>query len=176
MNPTPMTELKIDMDVYKAIEAARESFDESQNDILRKMLLSGVGAVPSPVNAQQAGATIVRAERTTGDYGFLLKGQSFSFTSLKSAYRNCLLEFAAQDPAFLSNLSKEETSARRIVATDPKELYKKTPHLADEFAEVLTEGWWYDTNLSQQQVESRLQTACKVADLKFGVDLTLIFP
>lgn len=176
MNTTPMTQLKIDMDVYKAIEAARESFNESQNDILRRMLLRGTGAIIPPANMQQQGVTVARAERTTGDYGFLLNGQSFSFTSLKSAYRSCLLELAAQDPAFLPNLSKEETSARRIVATDPKELYKKTPHLADEFAEVLTEGWWYDTNLSQQQVESCLQTACKVADLKFGADLTLIFP
>lgn len=176
MSPTPMTAIKIDMDVYKAIEASRVRFDEQQNDILRRVLLDGAAATLEPPEPQETGAVSDRAERATGEYAFLLKGEHFSSSSLKSAYRNCLLRLAYQDPAFLPNLSKEETPARRIVATDAKYLYKKTPHLADEFAEILTKGWWYDTNLSQQQVESRLKTACKVAGLSFGDDLVLDFP
>ncbi|RWE85101.1 hypothetical protein [Mesorhizobium sp.] len=176
MNELPTTAIHIDIEVHKVIEANRKSFEDSQNDILRRLLLSPStnGALTAP--PQLIGATTVRNERSTGFYGFVLKGNTMSFNNLKAAYKNCLLELAAADGTFLTSLSKEETPARRLVARDRKALYKKTPHLADEFAEELVDGWWLDTNLSQQQVESRLQTACKVANIAFGSDLELKFP
>lgn len=36
--------------------------------------------------------------------------------------------------------------------------------------------WWVDTNLSQSQCESRLETACDIAGIKFGNDLVLDLP
>lgn len=176
MNALPTTAIDIDIEVHKVIEANRKSFEDTQNDILRRLLLgsSANGAPTAP--PQLGGATTVRHERSTGSYGFVLNGKKMSFNNMKAAYKNCLLELASVDGTFLTSLSKEETPARRLVARDRKALYKKTPHLADEFAEELVDGWWLDTNLSQQQVESRLQIACKVANIVFGSDLELNFP
>ena len=88
----------------------------------------------------------------------------------------CLRKLASLDPHFLVRLAEIQTRARRIVAQNPSDLYLRKPELAEKFAARLTGQWWVDTNLSRQQCESRLQTACKVARLNFGSDLVLDLP
>lgn len=179
----PTTTIQIDIEVYRAIETHRTSFDQTPNDILRELVDIG-----SPVDIQtdEAGESPAQAQgepihrivrnRRTGVYGFDLMGKHFEEMSLREAYKRCLMELATMDGQFLEKLAERRTRARRIVARDPRDLYLRTPKLAEKFADRLIGPWWFDVNLSQEQVENRVEIACDVAGLQFGEDLKLEFP
>ena len=95
---------------------------------------------------------------------------------MKAAYISCLRKLTERDPQFLVRLSEKTTRSRRIVAQNPRDLYFRRPELSKQFASRLTDQWWVDTNLSRQQCEQRLKTACDVAGLQFGDSLVLDFP
>lgn len=176
----PRTTTEIDLDVHRAIEARRTSFEQSQNDILRKILnLDGsagqFAAGTAAISPSKPVRRVVK-NRRTGSYRFTLFGKPYEEQSLKGAYKKCLVRLSWYDPNFLENLSQKKTSARRYVARKPHDLFFKSPRLAEDFAERLEGPWWIDVNLSQDQVESRLKTACKIAGLTFGKDLKLDFP
>lgn len=166
MNGIETTAIKIDIDVHRAIEARRKTFSQSHNAILREIfsLPEATDRAPDP------------PKRRTGTYSFILIGERVEEGSLKAAYLACLLKMAELDSQFLESLSKKTTKARRIVSRDPRELYLRKPELSEKYASRLTDIWWVDTNLSQQQCEQRLKLACEVAGLQFGNDLELIFP
>lgn len=183
MSSLPTTNVKIDIEVNRAIEARRATFDQSTNDILRETFnlprvkidsreKDGSGSEYAPPIPTRR---IVRTRRT-GTYSFTLLGKSFQNASLREAYKRCLLELSKRDSGFLDRLAERRTSARRLVARDPRGLFLKSPKLADEFADRLTGPWWFDVNLNQPQVESRLKISCDVAGLQFGDDLRLDFP
>jgi hypothetical protein len=174
---TEMINVSVDLDVYKAIEGRRSSFSQSQNDILKQCLgITGLEPIVShkTKNSDQSSHPI--RKRVTGNYSFMLLGRSYHFSSLKEAYLECLNLLSKRDSNFLSALSKVETHARRVISNEPSRLYINSPHLAERYAERLNDDWWIDVNLSQLQVESRLEDACKIAGLKFGSDLRLEFP
>jgi hypothetical protein len=50
--------IEIDLDVYKRIEAARESFDETENDILRRELKLGPAKTLQPSVTPEGGLNI----------------------------------------------------------------------------------------------------------------------
>lgn len=160
------TTIKIDIDVYRAIEARRTTFSQSHNAILREIFTL-------PETLQRVSDP---PKRRTGTYGFIMLGERVEEGSLKAAYLACLLKMAELDPQFLERLSEKTTKARRIVAREPRELYLRKPELSEKYASRLTGHWWVDTNLSQQQCELRIKIACEVAGLQFGNDLELIFP
>ena len=65
---------------------------------------------------------------------------------------------------------------RRIVARTPDALHISTPELSRKnLHSRLTDEWWVDTNLSRPMYARRLEIACEVADLRYGVDLVLDF-
>jgi hypothetical protein len=179
----PTTNIAIDLEVHRAIEACRASFDQAPNDILREVFdLPKNIATPQKIDGGESGESsapltrrIVRTRRT-GTYGFTLLGAKFQDESLQASYKRCLLEFSKRDSRFLDRLSDKRTRSRRLVARDPQSLFLKTPTLAKKFAAPLTGPWWFDVNLSQPQVETRIEMACEVAGLQFGGDLTLDFP
>lgn len=164
------TEIKIDIDVHRAIEARRATFTQSPNDILRVAL--GLPEAPRP----QAPIHSSPKPRRTGTYAFELLGEKVDESSLKAAYKSILGRLAELDSRFLERFSERYTKSRRFVAQNPRELYLKKPELADDYAEQLTEEWWIDINLSREQVKQRLKAACEVAGLALGVDLVLTFP
>ncbi len=166
------TDIKIDIDVHRAIETRRTGFNQSHNDILREIF--GLSKAQNK-NPGPSPADLLRPRRTR-TYAFELLGERVEEGNLKTAYMSCLRKLAELDHQFLDELSKEKTRSRKIIARDPKELYLKTPGLSEKFAVHLMGQWWIDTNLSQSQVEWRLEQACAVADLQFGSDLVLDFP
>ena len=182
------TQINIDIDVYRAIEARRSEFNQNHNDILRTVFGLGTDThrVPprsmeqEPAVSRPVDSIILNAgdtqTRRTGLFTVELLGDSFKKYSLKDAYLLCLRLLSELDPDFLDNLSQKETRARRIVAQRKENLYKNNPRLAEEFAVRLLEGWWVDTNLSRNQIQNRLKTACEVAGIRFGSDLTLNDP
>ena len=164
------TEIKIDIDVHRAIEARRATFTQSPNDILRAVFeLPEASRPQAPIHTPPK-------PRRTGTYAFELLGEKIDESSLKAAYKSILRRLAELDSRFLERLSERFTRSRRVVARNPRKLYLKKPELADDYAEQLTAEWWVDINLSRQQVEQRLKIACEVADLVFGDDLALDFP
>lgn len=173
-----MINIAVDLHVYKAIEAKRSSFAQSHNDIMRELLnFPNSSAAPNITQPTKNGpSNQYTRKRVTGSYDFLLLGKRHHSSNLKESYLKCLRELSSKDPSFLELLSQVETSARRIISKDPAKLYLKSPHLAESHAEKLNDEWWVDINLSQQQVESRLNDASKIAKLRFGSDLLLDFP
>jgi negative regulator of replication initiation len=172
-----MTEIQVDMDVYKAIEAHRVSFKQSKNDILREILgLKGAGLVTAPPQKFTPNEEATTRKRATGDYSFELEGSTHTQPKLIDAYLLLVRLLARRDAAFLPALAKLTTRNRRIVSKESTSLYLKSPHLAKEHAHKLVDDWYIDGNLSQEQVETRIKLACDVAGLKFGTDVVLDFP
>jgi len=161
-----MRSIQVDVDVHKAIEARRSSFDQTDNDILRERF----GLTPP------SRPPIERANRSSGDGRFRInvEGKQITEGSMKLAYKKAISAIARDRPHFLQRLSELETPGRRLVARAPAQLYKSTPSLVT-FAESLERGWWIDTNLSRQQAISRLMMACRVANLDYGTDVTVAF-
>lgn len=176
----PTTTIQIDIEVYRAIETHRTTFDQTPNDILKDLLDIGAPEAPTGrATAPEPGGELIRRvvrNRRTGIYSFDLMGEHFEETSLREAYKRCLLELAKLDERFLEKLAERRTRSRRIVARVPRDLYLRTPGLAEKFADRLTGPWWFDVNLSQPQVEARIAIACDVAGLSYGGDLKLEFP
>lgn len=164
------TAIEIDLDVHRALEARRETFDQSHNDILRE-LFDIQSIEPRSPHLEPP-----KPSRRTGRYVFVLRGEAIEEGSLKAAYMSCLRRITKLEPRTLDRLAMKTTRARRIVSRDPRALYLKKPELADKYAEPLVDHWWVDINLSGLQCEHRLKMACDVAGLAFGTDLILRFP
>ena len=166
--------IKIDIEVHRAIESRRQSFVQSENDILREVF--GIPTEPPQPPSPPKRPRRRRRRGTTGRYAFVLLVERVEEDSLGAAYMSCLRRLAELDPQIFERLYEKPTKARRIVARRPEDLYIKTPELAEKFAVQLTDQWWVDTNLSRLQCENRLETACEVTGIGFGSDLVLDFP
>ena len=165
------SKIAIDLDVHRAIENRRTSFDQSHNAILRDIL--GLSSAPREVVHPD------RTQRRTGTYAFTLLGDRIAAGSLKEAYTKCLRMLGELDSRFFDRLSEQATRSRKIIAKKPTDLYVRNPGLAEKHALRLSGPWWVDTNLSRLQCEKRLRMACEVAGLQFGGergDLILEFP
>ena len=173
MPDTQTQSIHIDIEVHRSIEARRTSFSQSHNDILRSVFDLPVA---TPLVQPNKSPSSTQRRRRTGTYVVALLGRRIEAGSLREAYVSCLKALAERDSQFLEALSKKQTRSRRIVARNPRDLYLRRPQLAENHASKLVGPWWADTNLSRQQCEKRLQTACSVAGLEFGRDLGLEFP
>lgn len=166
------TSIKIDIDVHRAIEARRVTFDQSHNDILR--MVFGLSKAEPGLSKLMDPAP--PTTRRTGRFPYILLGEETEGASLKEVYMGCLQKLAARDSRFLKRLSKKATRGRRIVARTPEALYISTPELSRQnLHSRLTDEWWVDTNLSRPMYARRLEIACEVAGLRYGIDLVLDF-
>jgi hypothetical protein len=160
-------QIQIDVDVSRAIEAQRLSFSETENDILRRIILKA--------SARPAGASTSRSstERSRGAWEVVYKGNRIAAQNLKAAYRSLLLEITKDQPEFLSRFSKERARSRGYVSKNPASLYDNSPQLATDHAKLLTAGWYFDTNLSRSQVAQRARVAAKIAQLDYGPNFSI---
>lgn len=165
-------QIEIDIDVNRVIEAGRLHFGETENDILRRLLL-GTKDKPKAIKLQPAER---RNERVTGDFSFALFGKTHPANSLKDGYKKILRELVKRDSGFAPRLAEVKTPARRLIARTPEALYMSSPHLAKDFAERLDDAWWVDLNLSTQQVRRRVEITCNIANIEMGRDLEFPFP
>jgi hypothetical protein len=164
-------QIGIDVDVHRAIEQARQSFSESENDILKRLLLRGA----APHRSVQKRLPIAEETvRSRGLWSVDVKGERISAANMKEAYRTLLLKLDEVSPNFIERFASERARSRRFVARKPSDLYDSSPHLADEYAQPLKDGWYYDTNLSTEQVAKRARVAARVAGLSYGRDVRLL--
>jgi negative regulator of replication initiation len=171
-----MKTIEIDLDVNAAIERERLSFEESPNDILRRRLLSEDEEVgrPAKTSAVDLEAADEPGERITGRWTVELGGKRVSTSNLKAAYRTLLLRLHERDPNFLQAFSQERARARRFVARAPRDLYLNSPALAKRHAKPLAAGWYFDTNLSADQVARRARVAARLSGLRYGRDVRIL--
>jgi hypothetical protein len=200
-----MSEMKrigIDLEVNAAIQASRRSFSESENDILRRLLLNGAakeaprrGSAPEGLEAEPGERSTGRwtmeaepgerstgrwtmeaepGERSTGRWTVEVQGERVAAANLKGAYRTLLLILAQREPDFLQRYAEESSRSRRFIARAPRDLYLATPELAKDHAKPLTDGWYFDTNLSTDQVARRIRIAARVCGLRYGSDVRLL--
>ena len=112
---------------------------------------------------------------STKSYDIEILGDKISGCSLIEVYKKCLLKLADLDPGFLEGFSAGGSSGRRYIAKHPKSLYLKSPQLAEDYAKLLCAPWYYDTNLGERQIRQRLEFACEVAGIGYGIDLICSF-
>lgn len=164
--------IAIGIEVHQRIEAHRTSFAETPNDILMKIL----GLMP--LHPTTSGAVAIKDAPTKvhpgGFWASRLEGHESRFGTMFEAYKNLLQSLAGRNPSFLDNFAMQGTWARKFVAKSPEALYKASPKLAQQFGLPLCDGWYFDSNLSKQQVRSRLETAAQLADLVYGRDIAVL--
>lgn len=152
-----MKSIEIDLDVHRAIENARTDFAQGENEILRFLL--GIDSRPVDRRATP------RLARSSGAYSTVLGDAAIEANSLKELLRRVLLHLAKVRPGYMEKVAKYETRrGRRLIARTPEALYPKSPHLA-ALAEKLDGQWWFDTNVSRQQVQTYLGVLSELAGL-----------
>ena len=168
-----LKQIAIDVDVHRAVELARRSFGETENDILRRLLLKkpsrGGAALPKrkgPVLPEQV-------TRSRGLWSVEIKGERTPAANMKDAYRLFLIRLDDLVPGFLDRFAEERGRSRRFVARDPADLYSASPHLARTCAQHLKDDWYFDTNLSADQVAARARIAARLAGLRYGTDIRI---
>ena len=166
-----LKQIDIDVDVHRAIEQARLSFSERENDILRRILLIS----PEPIRRDASPAAIsAPVQRQRGTWTVELLHKRTAAANLKDAYKTLLLELAERDSSFLERFSRESSRSRRYVARSARDLYASSPHLAADHARRLVGDWFFDTNLSLAQVGRRARVAARIAGLSYGKDVRIL--
>lgn len=117
-----------------------------------------------------------RNRKATGKIvGYILDGRKVDARSGSHALRSILMELDRRDASFLERFAAEtRTSDRNLVARSRDDLYIATPHLKEQHSLLLDNGWWFGTNLSLPQIKGHIETACRLAGVQFGSQLTLI--
>lgn len=169
-----MKTIEIDLDVNAAIETDRRSFKETPNDILRRRLLTPPSGPGAHVSGPDLESLAQPGERLTGRWTVELSGKRVPASNLKAAYRTLLLLLNERHPNFLQAYSEERARARRYVARAPRDLYLNSPKLAKDHAKPLIAGWYFDTNLSTDQVARRARIAARLCGLRYGRDVRIL--
>lgn len=169
-----LKQISIDVDVHRAIEQARHSFAESENEILRRLLLGEKIGKGASAQRQQVRQKDSEQTRTRGLWSVEVRGERIPAANMKDAYRTLLLKLDNVKPDFLERFASERARSRKFVARRPADLYDSSPHLADEHARPLKDGWYFDTNLSMEQVAARARAAARVAGMQYGREIKIL--
>lgn len=166
-------QIAIDLEVHRAIERARLGLGESENDILRRLVLSPPGTRPPRTPPAAGPRAAAGRARNRGLWTVEIAGRRIPAANAKQAYRILLRELAAAHPHFLEAFAEEAGRARRFVARSPAALYARSPHLAHH-AEPLAEGWYYDSNLSAARIARLARVAARLCGLHYGSDVRIL--
>lgn len=164
-------EIAIDLEVHRAIERARVGLGESENDILRRLLLTQ--RRPAVRRAGVSSSPVTGPSRSRGLWSVEVGGRRIPAANLKDAYRLLLRELAAIRSDFLESFARERTRDRCFVARSPAALYGRSPHLA-RHAQPLVDGWYFDSNLSVSQVARRARIAARLCGLHYGSEVRIL--
>jgi len=105
--------------------------------------------------------------------GFTLYGESMETQFGNRALAELLIKFQSMDHKFMDNFSSQTRGrTRRLVAKSRDDLYDLSKLV--DYSLDLKNGWWLGTNISTPQVRRHIKTACQIAGVKFGSDLTLM--
>jgi hypothetical protein len=165
-------EIAVSLATFKVIEAARLSFGESHDEIIRRIFARGPSRRSQSVREGARYAPALRRRR--GNVRIELFTRETPVANLKYAYIAALQSLARHKPSLFELLSLEGTSRRRWSARTTEALFPGSPHLARDHAFEVAPEWFIDTNLSRAQIEARLGAACTIAGYSFGEDIKLL--
>ncbi len=165
-------QIEVSLATFKAIEAARLSFTESHDEIVRRALCARQGQSRQLVRA--AARLSPRATRRRGNVSVDLFGRIEAVANLKAAYIAVLMALVRHKPSLFELLSGEGRTRRRWIARTAEGLYGDSPHLARDHAHPLPGDWFLDTNLSRAQIDQRLDVACRLSGYVWRKDLGII--
>lgn len=166
-----LTQIEVTLATYKAIEAARLSFAESHDEIMRRVLATRRSARLSPV--RDASRTAPPATRRRGNVSANLFGRDVPVANLKGAYIAILNALLRHKPSLFERLALEGTNRRRWIARSTDALYPQSPHLARDHALAIGGDWFIDTNVSRKQIDQRLAVAARIAGYRYGEDVRI---
>jgi hypothetical protein len=169
---TGTAEIAVSLATFKVIEAARLSFGESHDEIIRRIFARGASRRVQPARECARYAPPLRRRR--GNVRLELFTRDQSVPNLKYAYIAALQSLVKHKPALFELLSLEGTSRRRWAARTTDALFPGSPHLARDHAHEVKADWFIDTNLSRAQIDARLSVACRIAGYKFGEDVKIL--
>ena len=106
---------------------------------------------------------------------FVLLGVRSEQRNAKAVLVATMQALSDRDPTFLDRFAAlpKHGRTRRYIARERRDLYPGRPDLAQEHAIQLRAGWWLGTNVSKKSIKRIIKLACEVANLHYGVDLTL---
>jgi hypothetical protein len=165
-------QIEVSLATFKAIEAARLSFAESHDEIVRRALCAGRGR--GTQLARESARLSPRATRRRGNVSVDLFGRTVPVANLKAAYIAVLMALVRHKPSLFELLSGEGRTRRRWIARTAEGLYADSPHLARDHAHGLPGDWFLDTNLSRAQIDQRLEVACRLSGYAYRKDLGII--
>jgi hypothetical protein len=169
---TGTAEIAVSLATFKVIEAARLSFGESHDEIIRRIFAREPSRRTQPAREGARYAPPLRRRR--GNVRVELFTREQAVPNLKYAYIAALQSLVKHKPALFELLSLEGTTRRRWAARTTEALFPGSPHLARDHAFEVMPEWHIDTNLSRAQIEARLAIACQVAGYRFGEDIKIL--
>ena len=170
-----MKEIKSEFQPKLKLADLREAVDSF---LKGQGLLSNAISAPSRSKSKKSASTSLQptSKPRSALIGFSLDGEDFNKKSAKETLAEILKEFQNRDPDFMERLAKEKVGTKnRLVARNRNDLYAD-PKFVEKASLDLGNGWWLGTSLSTERIRKHIQTACEVAGVKFGTELTLIEP
>ncbi|MEM6474778.1 MAG: hypothetical protein AAF687_01285 [Pseudomonadota bacterium] len=177
-----MKTIEIGIAVHKAIENARRSFDQTEDEILQDLLSaprqesSQGSADPSSESvASLIEAPIAVGSRSTGNWSTKVGRRLFAAQNLREAYITAINALHEADSSFLSKFSEEGNDRRRFVAREPEALYPHSRHLAQPHRNNWhrIDDWYVDLNVSRDQVAKRIRRAATLTGRRYGSNVVI---
>lgn len=153
-----MNSLPIDLVLHKAIEAHRVNMSESQLDIVKRVFGVNGGESFSSISDTDVQSLRVRHGRRGGDYEFVINGETLVRHSLKEVLKTVILAMEKTKKGTIERIATYRTPrGRRVVSRKNVEIYPGNLELVKNSAEKLNAEWWYDTNISNNQLKRYIQ-------------------
>lgn len=172
-----MRTIEIGLDVHRLIEAARTSFEQSEDDILRSLLQSQSVPVAAENRSEPKSTetAIAIGKRTTGQWSVIDGDTTYFGRNLREAYITAVSCLAKRNPSLLEALAKLGGTRRRAVAAKASDLYPRSPHLADPQKNNWHKlgDWYVDLNLSRNSVAKRIKHFCTLSGVNYGKDFQI---
>lgn len=117
-----------------------------------------------------------RISESPHEPSFTFEGRTYTFKTGHRVFVSVFERLASMDPTFCVRYSEQYYGrTNRYVAKAKDLLYPGNPAMAKK-SHPLPGEWWLATNWSNQGKIQRIKEACKIADLVFGLDLTVHIP
>lgn len=170
-----MRTIEVDFDIHQLIELERRNFEETPNDVLRRLLgLSGPNTAEQPSSSSTTSPEVpIKRQPRLGEVKLL--GKTSTHRSGREAMTIVLRELAKMNLGFLERCYHDPRNAgrkRRHIARSLNELYPDRPDLRNHH-ERLPGGWFVGTNISNLQKRNVIRMAAECADLKIGIDIAI---
>lgn len=171
--------IEVDFQIHQLIELARQDFDESPNDALRRLL--GLrdhpddDAVPGPTPPELPEPRTPRPPPKIRDGMLRVAGKELRHRYAVDAMVLVLTELELAHPGLLERCARDPAnrgSGRRRIARRPEELHPNRPDL-EACHRPLPGGWCVDTNLNNKQKRNVIDMAARLAGVRIGTDIVV---